>query len=128
MLGPGTSSGRRRSVGSVGSNGAGGSRSGSVQGRNSGEVIAEEDEDEYEEVEAFSPVEPENEGFMEYSSAEGPSGEDGGTSLGLAPASTSFDVTMRPRPGPTDVSGEAGGAMVEEETLKALERRPSAPT
>ena len=35
---------------------AGGSRSDSLQGRRSGEIIEEEDEDEFEEVDAFSPI------------------------------------------------------------------------
>lgn len=39
----------------------GGSRSASVAGRASGEIIKEEDEDEVEEVDAFSPVPPEAE-------------------------------------------------------------------
>lgn len=39
----------------------GGSRSASVAGRASGEIIEEEDEDEVEEVDAFSPVAPEAE-------------------------------------------------------------------
>jgi len=34
------------------------SRSGSVQGRKSGEIIEEEDEDEVEEVDAFPPAGP----------------------------------------------------------------------
>ena len=40
---------------------ANGSRSASVAGRKSGEIIEEEDEDEIEEVDAFSPVAPESE-------------------------------------------------------------------
>lgn len=39
----------------------GGSRSASVAGRASGEIIEEEDEDEIEEVDVFSPVAPEAE-------------------------------------------------------------------
>ena len=50
MLGPGSA--RRRSDGAGGSV----SRSGSVQGRASGEIIEEEDEEEVEEVDHFTPV------------------------------------------------------------------------
>lgn len=42
----------------------GGSRSASVAGRASGEIIEEEDEDEVEEVDAFSPLAPEAEETM----------------------------------------------------------------
>ena len=97
MLGPGASS-RRRSSGSAGSGGAGGSRSNSVQGRASGEVIEEEEEDDIEEVEAFSPVE---------GTAEDVFPEEGG------------------REGQ---HGHSESTMIEEETLKALERGPSAPS
>ena len=38
-----------------------GSQSASAKGRRSGEIIEEEDEDEIEEVDAFSPVPPEAE-------------------------------------------------------------------
>lgn len=51
LSGPGPSGGARRDS-SVG----GASRSGSVAGRQSGEIIEEEDEDEIEEVDVFSPV------------------------------------------------------------------------
>ena len=39
----------------------GGSRSASAAGRTSGEIIEEEDEDEVEEVDTFSPLAPETE-------------------------------------------------------------------
>lgn len=56
MLNVGSAPGERSVSG--GSKG-GHSRSTSVAGRRSGEIIEEEDEDEVEEVEAFSPLEPE---------------------------------------------------------------------
>lgn len=55
---------------SVGTN-----RSVSVQGRRSGEIIEEEDEDEVEEVEAFSPVPAEAEETI-WESEEGTKGKD----------------------------------------------------
>lgn len=54
----------------------GGSRSASVAGRASGEIIEEEDEDEIEEVEAFSPVAPEAEETM-WEAGKGPGEPDG---------------------------------------------------
>ena len=74
------------------------SREGSItgHGRKSGEIIEEEDED-IEEVDAFSPVEGE-----EFFPSPLPSG-----------------LQSSPTPGQ-----RSGGAMTQEETLKALERRP----
>ncbi|KAI9655651.1 MAG: hypothetical protein M1831_004803 [Alyxoria varia] len=106
ILGPGASS-RRRSPG--GSGRAPGSRSGSVQGRGSGEIIEEEEEDEIEEVDAFSPIE----------ASEGAEGL-----VDFPRVSTTFE--------PPEVPGEervaSRGSMVEEGTLKALERAPSDPS
>ena len=91
MLGPGVS-GRRRSNAS--------SAEGSVPpDRRSGEVIAEEDEEDVEEVETFSPVEGPD---TEYLFAEATAGED-----------------AKSVPGSPEERG--GGTMVEERTLKALE-------
>ena len=120
MLGPGTGGSRRRSSASGGS-GAGGSRSGSVQGRNSGEAIAEEDEDEYEEVEAFSPIEP-DEAPMDFGTSDPRPGEESGAATSPEePAG--FDAGMRLHPSP-----RKGTPLLEEETLKALERPAPSPT
>lgn len=50
---------------SRGASESGGSRSESMQGRRSGEIIEEEEEDEFEEVEAFSPVLGPDEEFVQ---------------------------------------------------------------
>lgn len=49
----------------------GGSRSASVAGRASGEIIEEENEDDIEEVDAFSPIAPETEETIWESEGEG---------------------------------------------------------
>lgn len=51
-----TSSGGGISIGSARRDSSIGARSASVKGRRSGEIIEEEDEDGFEEVDAFSPV------------------------------------------------------------------------
>ena len=57
MLSIGTTTGKGGSpAGRPRDGSTGGSRSASVAGRASGEIIEEEDEDEVEEVEAFSPI------------------------------------------------------------------------
>lgn len=66
----GTAVGMRHRDSSVGTN-----RSVSVQGRRSGEIIEEEDEEEVEEVEAFSPVPAEAEETI-WESEEGTKGKD----------------------------------------------------
>ena len=49
------------SVGRARDSSVGGSRSASAAGRTSGEIIEEEDEDDIEEVDTFSPLAPEAE-------------------------------------------------------------------
>lgn len=95
MLGPGTAS-RRQSTASSGA----GSVSG--QGRRSGEVIAEEDEEDIEEVDAFSPIDPLTNPDDMFPSPE----------------------PDKSPPGSPEAGASRAGPMVQEETLKALERTP----
>lgn len=60
MLSIGNNSGST-SAGRPRDSSVGGSRSASAAGRTSGEIIEEEDEDEVEEVDTFSPLAPEAE-------------------------------------------------------------------
>lgn len=94
-LGPGVATRRRSTTSSA-------EGSVTVQGRQSGEVIAEEDEEDVEEVDTFSPI-------------DAPSGMD--------------DMFPSPEPEKTmpaspDASASNTNPMFEETTLKALERTP----
>lgn len=75
MLSIGTSSGGNP-AGRPRDSSVGASRSASAAGRASGEIIEEEDEDEIEEVDAFSPIAPEAEETIWEGGKEGESGND----------------------------------------------------